>query len=166
MVSEAETDGLWVDENQHKVVWNPSVSGGVVAEVDGGGWGNRVYSRAVPAPKSQSWGAGGRTHLIEDTRSGARAARRLHRKEVAAIFLDCNLRCHVRAGDEGIDDMCDAAPVRMYTPFTRGLVAFTKPPSDFVPAAVTDIVSSDAVTMVRGAMALAHEDFQKQVELK
>ena len=53
----------------------------------------------------------------------------------------------------------NSSPAPMVLPQADDLVGFTKPPVEFVPATIDDVIAPDSVALVRGAMALAHDDF-------
>lgn len=162
-------DGLWLDEAEFPVSWNESalldvtdeLAPVVVGTILDGGWGCRVYKGMVPATKASSWGPAGRTHLVAQRRRGAWAARRLHLSEVAKIFADVRVKVRVGEGELGIADLGNSSPAPLVLPHADELVGFTKPPVAFVPASIDDVIAPDSVAIVRGAMALAHDDFLK-----
>ena len=76
------------------------------------------------------------------------------------IFADDRVKIKVGEGDQGIADLGNSSPAPMVLPQADDLVGFTKPPVAFVPYSIDGVIAPDSVAIVKGAMALAHDDFR------
>lgn len=133
----------------------------VVGGVDDGGWGKKVYTHMVPATKSSSWGPGGRTHLVAQRRSdGSWWARQLVRAEVARIFGHPQIHIELAEDDDkAIAELGNAGPLRMIRPWALGIAKFLRPPMQWCPVRIQELVTDDERRVCRGWMAQAECDF-------
>jgi hypothetical protein len=162
----------WLDEQEFPVTWKAdadqdretsAVQPVEVGHILTGGWGCRVYDRAVPATKASSWGPAGRTHLVSQRLNGKRRARRLVAEEVAQIFDPTGImRVQAEDAEQRIADFGNSGPTRMVQPYAEGLVAFLKAPVAFVPERMEDLISTDTVQVCRGWMRQVAIDHDAQ----
>ena len=175
--SDERLQSLWLQGCDGKVEWNGKQEGPfteedraspmVVAEVDGGGWGKRVYMHMVPATKASSWGISGMTHLVAQMRNGKWSARRLHKEELRKVFESDRVQLKLAGDDdEAVGEMGNAGPARMVHPHADGIAKWGGPPSSFVPERIDEIVPVAAVEAVRGTMATMAFDFDERVKGK
>jgi hypothetical protein len=163
----------WLDEQEFPVTWTTDteekdteaseVQPVEVGHILTGGWGCRVYRRAVPATKASSWGPAGRTHLVEQLLNGQRRARRLVAEEVAQIFDPTGvMQVEAEDAEQRIADFGNSGPTRMVQPYAEGLVAFLRAPVAFVPERMEDLISTDTVQVCRGWMRQVAIDHDAQ----
>ena len=169
--------GLWLKPEDGEVRWGGKQDGPfseddrlqplVVAEVGEGGWGKRVYMHMVPATKASAWGIAGMTHLVAQKKSGSWRARTLHKDELRLIFESDRVKLEFAEDpDEALSEMGNAGPVRMVQPYADGLAKWLKPPSAFVPTSMAQLVPTEAVEAIRGAMSMMASDFKIKVRNK
>jgi hypothetical protein len=163
----------WLDEQEFPVTWTAdteehdeeasAVQPIEMGHILDGGWGCRVYSRAVPATKASSWGPAGRTHLVLQRLNGERRARRLVAEEAAQIFDPTGVMwVEVEDAEQRIADFGNSGPTRMVQPYAEGLVAFLRAPVAFVPERMEDLISTDTVQVCRGWMRQVATDHDVQ----
>lgn len=174
---DAQLRMLWLNEEKHEIHWNgkendkdlEGLADGpvVVAEVGDGGWGKRVHKWMLPATKASAWGIDGRTHLVAQQKDGKWCARTLHKVEVQRIFESERVKLQLADDDdEAIGEMGNAGPARMVQPHADGLAQWCRPPSDFVPQSIDEIVPKEAVLAIRGTMMHLERDFKRKVKKK
>jgi hypothetical protein len=131
----------------------------VVAKAYDGEHATSVFAGMVPATKASSFGIGGHTHLVADKREEVWAVRQLHHVEVEAMFKMSGISATV-------SEYGNSAPAGMVIPRAKEVVDFMRPPSRFVPAAISDVVGDETVQVCRGWMDLASQDFDQLAKRK
>ena len=172
-----DDDDVWLQEGT-EVRWLDGVQRGgpfggiqelkpvVVGTVEDGGWGKRIYANMVPATKASSWGPGGRTHLVAQLRRGCWWARRLTAEEVTRMFGHPNVPLELaESGDTRIAELGNAGPCRMVRPWALGIVKFLRPPMQWCPVSIAELISDDTVRVCRGWMSQAKTDFDHMAKM-
>ena len=157
----------WRDQSPPWQVPEDAAGPVVVGEVDGGGWGKRVYAHMVPATKASSWGQAGRTHLVAQRRRGVWWARRLLREEIERIFRHDQVSLVLAENDDrAIAELGNAGPVRMIRPWALGIVEFLRPPLPWCPVRMRELITEEERQVCQGWMGQAEVDFTHMRHLR
>ena len=172
---DARLDGLWLDAKVHPVTWTRD-EGSVPSEevlqypvevghIQPGGWGCQVFEHMVLATKASSWGVAGMTHLVAQRKDGVRRARRMHRVEIARIFVsDRAPLVEAEDDDQAIADFGNSGPSRMVLPHADGLMKHIRPALMFAPTELEQIIPQDTVDVCRGWMSHNATDYREMAK--
>jgi len=138
----------------------------VVGEVGVGGWGNRVYAHMVPALRSSEWGSAGQTQLVAQKRRGEWWVRTLLQEEARDIFSHPKVNGALEVdGDETSEAHAWGEPIRAARPWALGVVRFLRPPLQWCPVHLQELISDEERAVCRGWMVQAGQDFKHMKHL-
>jgi len=139
----------------------------VVGEVGEGGWGNRIYMHAIPTARASSWDVDGQSQLVAQRRRGVWWARTLLREEVEHIYSHPAVTLTLAAHDgRAVGELGRAGPLRVVRPWAVGMVRFLRPPLQWCPVRLQELISDSERAVCRGWMVQAQNDFKHMKHLR